>query len=255
MPVTINGESVGRAKRVASAIQFPYSDMSDALNVSEGLLKGGGVSLTRDQLAAAMGLAPRGGGFATKIATAKMFGVIDTNGGKYELTDLGFEIVDASRQGEAKIKAFLNVPLYKRIYDEFRGKLLPPRPHGLERAIVNFGVTEKNARQARQAFERSARIAGFYPGGNEDRLVIPFGVQAAPVGIAEETEEAISPTVVSAVGHAVGTSPARGVGQPIQPLEYQLVDLLKTEGITEEVSQAIWTLVRFLSSRGKGGNA
>lgn len=248
MSVTINGEPVGRAKRVASAIQFPYSDMGDALNVAEGLLKGGGVSLTRDQLAAAMGLAPRGGGFATKIATAKMFGVIDTSSGKYELTDLGFEIVDAGRQAEAKIKAFLNVPLYKRIYDEFRGKLLPPRPHGLERAIVNFGVTEKNARQARQAFERSARIAGFYPGGNEDRLVIPFGPAVSAIGDAASDEPA-SIEVDTPMGKRTALV---GAIREIQPLEYQLIDLLKTEDVTDDVSQAIWTLVRFLSSRAKG---
>lgn len=248
MSVTINGEPVGKARRVASAIQFPYSDMTDAINVAEGLLKGGGTALTRDQLAAAMDLSPRGGGFATKIATAKIFGVIDTASGKYELTDIGFEIVDASRQAEAKIKAFLNVPLYKRIYDEFRGKLLPPRPHGLERAIINFGVTEKNARAARQAFERSARIAGFYPSGNEDRLVIPFGLPSAP----DDEPVDQQPVIAAAVGTASGAARVHGIAQAApQPLEYQLVDLLKTEGIGEQESQAIWTLVRFLSTRDK----
>lgn len=246
MAVTINGQLL-KGTRVASAIQFPYTDLSDAMAVVEGLLKGGGVGLTRDQLAAAMNLAPRGGGFATKIATARIFGAIETSGGKYQLTEIGDEIVDPARQQNAKIRAFLTVPLYKRIYDEFRGRQLPPRPHGLERAIVNFGVTEKNARYARLAFEKSARIAGFYPGGNEDRLVMPFGPTVGPVTAGEEPD---APIVAEGALAASGAASFRGVAHAaVQPLEYQLVDLLKSEGINDEVSQAIWTLVRFLSAR------
>jgi hypothetical protein len=220
--------------------------MSDAIAVAEGLLKGGGVALSRDQLAAAMGLAPRGGGFAGKVATARIFGVIDSKSGNYELTDIGFEIMDPSRQHEAKIKAFLNVPLYKRIYEEFRGKLLPPRPHGLEKAIVNFGVTEKNAKAARLAFEKSARIAGFYPGGNEDRLVMPFGISSAPAAGGDDDS---SETATEGALTVSGVGSTRVVSEPMKPLEYQLVDLLTTEGIGESESQAIWTLVRFLSTR------
>jgi hypothetical protein len=182
MPVTITtGTKVPKFERVPSTIQFPYSDMSDAILVAEGLLKGGGVPMSRDQLAAAMGLAPRGGGFATKIATARMFGVIETTRGKYGLTELGFEIMDSSRQQEAKVKAFLSVELFKRTYDEFRNKMLPPRPHGLENAFVTFGVTAKNAKHARLSFEKSARLAGMFPGGNEDRLVMPLSGGFAPV--------------------------------------------------------------------------
>src|SRR5205085_9460922 len=151
-----------KAQRVPSTIQFPYTDMSDAIAVAEGLLKGGGTPMSRDQLAAAMDLAPGGGGFATKLGTARMFGVMEGAAGTYQLSDLGFEIVDPGRQKEARVKAFLNVELFKRTYDEFRGKLLPPRPHGLEAAFMNFGVTKKNVQDARRAFEKSARLAGMY---------------------------------------------------------------------------------------------
>lgn len=243
---TINGEPI-RGPRVPSTIQFPYSDMSDAVAVAEGLLKGGGVPLSRDQLAAAMSLAPGGGGFATKVATARTFGVLESVAGKYQLTELGHEIVDAGRQAEAKVKAFLNVELFKRTFDEFRGKLLPPRPNGLEAAFINFGVTAKNVRHARLAFEKSARMAGLYPGGNEDRLVMPFGLPTSG-------DDSTQPTVVATVGTASGAGVARAVAQPaVKPLEYQLVDLLTTEGVGENESQAIWTLVRFLSTRSKGG--
>jgi hypothetical protein len=228
--------------RVPSSIQFPYTDMSDAIAVADGLLKGGGTPMSRDQLAAAMGLSPGGGGFGTKIGTARLFGVMDGTAGTYQLTDLGFEVMDPSRQQEARVRAFLNVELYRRTYEEFRGKLLPPRPHGLEAAFKNFGVTAKNVEAARRAFEKSARLAGMYPGGNEDRLVMPFGA-AAPV---------------AADGDGIDlTKPPKAAPPPPPPppaprvLEYELVDLLKMEGIGDEESAAIWTLVRFLTTKKK----
>jgi len=170
----------GRVKdRVSSSIQFPYTDMSDAIAVAEGMRKGGGVGLSRDQLAAAMGLAPGGGGFASKIATARMFGVLEPSNGKYELSDLGHEIVDPARQADAKVRAFLNVELFRKTYEEFKNRLLPPRPLGLEAAFMKFGVSQKTVKTARLTFEKSARMAGFFPTASEDRLVMPFG-QAAP---------------------------------------------------------------------------
>lgn len=228
--------------RVPSTISFPYSDMADAIAVAEGMLKGGGVALSRDQLAAAMGLAPGGGGFATKIATARIFGVIDSATGKYQLTDIGHEIVDAGRQAEAKIKAFLNVPLFKRAYDEFRGKLLPPKPHGIEAAFVNFGVTEKNARHARLAFEKSARLAGFFPNAAEDRLVMPIAVSVTP----ELVQAAVDQVRAEDTEHG---QPGRFDVPPDKQLSYQLIDLLEKDGITDVESDAIWKLVRFLSGK------
>jgi hypothetical protein len=245
MTVTIHGD---KKERIANAIGFPYTDMSDAIAVAEGMRKGGGIALSRDQLAAAMGLAPRGGGFATKIATARIFGVIDTVGGKYQLTELGHEIVDPSREAGAKIAAFLNVPLFKKAYDEFRGRLLPPRPHGIDAAFVNFGVTEKNVRHARLAFDKSARIAGFFPNAAEDRLVEPFGT---PVG-----SEAVESAVHRLEAESIAAATAVGRPQMQQPtapapkqLRYQLIDLLEEPGIGDAESDAIWTLVRFLAKK------
>jgi len=169
-PVAVE-EKPGRG---ASTIQFPYTDIEDAISVATALMKGGGIPLSRDQLAAAMDASPTSGSFNTRIGTARTFQVIESKDNKYQLTEIGFEIIDPVRQKAAMVKAFLAVELYRKTYDEFRGKLLPPRPLGLENAFVNFGVTPKQKERARTAFDRSARAAGFFPNGNEDRLVLPF---------------------------------------------------------------------------------
>jgi hypothetical protein len=184
-----------RAKfeREQSSIQFPYMDLESAVSVARAILTGGGVPLTRDQLAGVMNLASGSGNFVQKVATSRLFGLVSFVGGKYELTDLGFNILDSDekRQRGARAGAFLSVPLYRRTYDEFKGKQLPPRPHGLEQAFVTFGVAPKQKANARYAFEKAAAQAGFFPNG-PDRLIEPI-IGAGKVrftGIASATSTA-----------------------------------------------------------------
>lgn len=162
-----------KQSRDQSTIQFPYGDQNDAMSVARGIMDCGGVPVDADQLAAKMNQAPSSGNFRLKIATARTFGIIETVGGKYQLTELGFAIVDPKRERAARADSFLKVPLYKRVYDEFRGKQLPPRPAPLEHAFVGFGVAPKQKEKARHAFDRSAQQAGFFPNGDRDRLVRP----------------------------------------------------------------------------------
>src|SRR5262245_48001181 len=107
--------------RAQSAIQFPYVDLQGAVEVAQAVLAAGGVPLDRDQLAAALDMAPGSGGFSIKIAAARMFGLLELSAGKNQLSPLGFEILDPTRAKAAMATAFLNVPLYRRVYDEFKG--------------------------------------------------------------------------------------------------------------------------------------
>jgi hypothetical protein len=87
------------------------------------------------------------------------------------LSPLGTRIVDPQQDRTAKVEAFLNVPLYKKVYEHFKGTLLPP-PGGLESTIVGFGVSPKQKDTARRAFHRSATLAGFFE-ISQDRLTLP----------------------------------------------------------------------------------
>ncbi len=190
----------GVPEREQSTIAFPYMDLESGITVANAMLEAGGVALSRDQLAGTMKLVANSGNFVTKVATSRMFGLVANNAGKYELTNLGFSIVDSDdrRVRSAKAEAFLNVPLYKRAYEEFKGKQLPPRPHGLEQAFVRFGVSTKQKTNARLAFDKSAAQAGYFLNGN-DRLIEPIigggtqratRIEAAERGDEEGTEAA-----------------------------------------------------------------
>jgi hypothetical protein len=190
----------------------------------------------RDQLAAAMDANPGGGTFIIKIAAAKLFGLIEVSSGKFQLTSVGFEILDPSRVAAAKVAAFLSVPLYKRMYEDFKGRQLPPRPAGLENAFVQLGVSAKQKDKARHAFDKSARSAGFFPNSAEDRLVAPItGGVVPPVNL--ERQDAIiqlespAPTT-SKVGQVTNYVPEP---TPLNPFVEGLLKKLPEEG-TE------WTL-------------
>ncbi len=171
-----------KTTREPSSITFPYREMDVGISVALAMLEAGGVPLTSEQLAGVMKLQPGSGNFVLKVATARIFGLIANVQGKYELTNVGFSIVDKDdkRQRAARAEAFLNVPLYRRVYDEFKGKQLPPRPHGLEQAFIKFGVAPKQKQAARLAFDKSAQQAGFFAAG-DDRLVEPIVGSVAPL--------------------------------------------------------------------------
>lgn len=162
--------------REVSTISFPYTDLEDAIKIIRTMHSvGGGVSMERDQVSAALNSS--GGSLANRLSAAKQFGLLESAQGRWFLTPLGYSMLDEQTERSAKAEAFLCVELYKRTFDEYRGKTLPGKL-GLEHAFTTFGVAAKQKEKARQTFERSARVAGFFPNGNEDRLVQPILPQA-----------------------------------------------------------------------------
>jgi hypothetical protein len=164
-----------RRQVTQSKIGFPYRDLETAVSVALAMIGAGGVALKTDQLAGVMNLQAGSGNFVLKVTTARTFGLVNFANGMYELTDTGFAIVDRDekRQRAARAQAFLHVPLYRRTYEEFKGRQLPPRPNGLEQAFIRFGVSPKSAQQARLAFDKSAAQAGYFAAG-QDRLIEPI---------------------------------------------------------------------------------
>jgi hypothetical protein len=86
-------------------------------------------------------------------------------------------IIDPNRAREAKVQAFLNVPLYREVFEKYRSDLLPPAA-ALEKDMEALGVAPKMKDRARRTFERSAEQAGFFEQGRA-RLVMP-GVAKHP---------------------------------------------------------------------------
>ncbi|QUL37891.1 hypothetical protein [Erythrobacter sp. JK5] len=159
-------------KRQTSTISFPYLDLDTAVEVAHAMYKTRGHSaMEAHELAATMDQT-LSGAFRLKTGTARIFGLTEKEGrDATKLSGIGLRIIEPDTEAEARASAFLAVPLYSAIYENYKGQRLPPSK-ALEREMENLGVSSKQTDKARQAFERSARQAGFFAKG-EDRLVKP----------------------------------------------------------------------------------
>lgn len=160
------------AVRRQSTILFPNIDLGAAADVAKAVYSRHGLSACPlDELAAEMGVT-MSGNFRLRTSAARMFGFIEKDGlSNVKLTDLGSRLITQESEADAKAAAFLNVPLYGRIYENYKGKMLPPAK-ALEREMISLGVVDNQADRARQVFHRSATQAGFFNSG-EGRLVRP----------------------------------------------------------------------------------
>jgi hypothetical protein len=176
----------GSGERQRSTIGFPYMDLASAIELADAIFKNvGGGECDDTQLAAWSGQSSKSSTFRVQVYAARLFGILAGEASRHTLTELGISVVDPQRERQARVDAFLKVPLYSAIFNKFNGTQLPPAA-ALEREMVALGVAPKQKERARQVFDRSAEQAGFFAHG-KDRLVRP-GIapgSAAPPPIQE----------------------------------------------------------------------
>lgn len=219
-----------KEERGRSSIEFTYSALDDSEDLVNAIRTLGGTGCSFDALAAKLNQSATGGGFRQKIYSARTFGLCDVGRGQVDLTDLGLRIVDPPHAKAARSEAFLNVPLYRQMYDQLKGQQLPPMA-AIERMMLNAGVAPKQKERARQVFIRSAKFAGFFD-IHADRLVKPEVRDAAPVGgnaidQAKTVEKLVAPPPLPRVFYGGGDG---GGGDGIHPAILGLLRELPVAG-------------------------
>lgn len=171
-------ESMGRR------LAYPFYDLENCIAVARVLHERGGGTLTTDQLVPATGHKGKSGSFLTKLASARLFGLISgTEDGRISITDRGVSMVAPMQPGltdrEAKRDAFLAVPLFAAVYTNYNGKPLPPKEGLFSILKSNFGVPVSQVEFAYRSLRSSAGTAGFLEatGGEMTRLVTPVITQ------------------------------------------------------------------------------
>lgn len=182
-----DGDAAAPEKRQRSAIAFTYDDFDAAAAVAHAIHNNvGHGTCSMAQLAPWMKQSVKSSGFRVQLAAARLFGLIDSdNTETYRLTQLGIRVVDPAQARAAKAEAFLNVPLFKALYEKYKGTMTPPNA-ALEREIVALGVSEKQKARARQVFESSAKQTGFREHG-PTQLVMPAVVVPPPGAMNQPT--------------------------------------------------------------------
>lgn len=155
-----------------STIEFPYTDLDNAIEIAQGVHAVGGTTCDYNQLASYLSQEAKGGGFRMRIIGARTYGLITyERGGRITLTELGRRMTDLQMERAARAEAFLEVELFSKVFENLKGSPLPPQA-GLSRAIIGFGVGPKVAEKARQVLMRSAKQAGYFE-LKPDRLTAP----------------------------------------------------------------------------------
>jgi hypothetical protein len=223
----------GASGRQRSKVAFPYTDLNSAVAVAAAIHdKVGNGDCSLQQLSAWLDQSIKSSGFRVQLAAARLFGVIESEGTEnYRLTPLGRRIVDPEGARKGKADAFLNVPLFRSLFNNHQEGVLPPAA-ALEREIATLGVAEKQKDRARQVFERSADQAGFFEHG-KNRLVMP-AIAVKPGGSQKKDDDVRG-------GGGKGGSSGDGGHPEIDPIIRGLLARLpKTGDVWPEEARALW---------------
>ena len=164
---------MSRRKRERTQIEFPYTGLGQAVEMTRILHERGGGNAEREQLAAWMDVSANGGTFRSRVSASVMFGFMSAaRGGDLAITDLGRRAVGGDDGRGATVDAFLNVPLFGVMFEKFKGYALPPAT-AIERQMLEVGVPQKQKERARQTFIKSAQAAG-YIDASSGRLAKPY---------------------------------------------------------------------------------
>ena len=196
--------ALGRAKLVS-----PYHSLDNALGVARVLHENGGGPCSADQLLSFLGYKSiRSGMYQMRTSAARQFGLIQNSRDNISVTQLAEDILNPflpEQATSARRDAFLNVELYKNIYNRFKGRALPP-----EKGLHNFlrqeyHLTENRVGPATRIFLASADQAGFLKeSGGAFRLVEPVISASVQVNAGEPKVSA----KVDAKAEEAGASPA-----------------------------------------------
>jgi hypothetical protein len=217
--------------RIVSEIAFPYADLESAIELAQMIHSKAGSSCEVDELAAWLGQSSTGGTFRTRLGAARMFGLTENSQGRTTLTQLGREVLDGSGgERAARVTAFLNVELFRAMYDQYKGNALPPPP-AIERQVEQLGVSPKQKERARQTFMKSAQYAGFIDSAT-GRFVKPGIAESAGQQGQQEAKDG---------GSGSGGGNGGGETPHIDPIIQGLLSRLPKSGeVWPEADRKLW---------------
>ncbi|MDD5585761.1 MAG: hypothetical protein PHY92_02250 [Alphaproteobacteria bacterium] len=175
----VNPEPEIRRVRAQSGTAYPYFNLDTSIKVAAVIHERGGGVCTMDQLASFLGYSGvRNGTFLTRLSAAKLFCLVESQGDRISLTEQAYAIIAPVRPEDAenaKIRAFLAVPLFAQVYEEAKGKTLPPEV-GLRNLFEHkYKIVKERIAPAIRVFYESAEQAGFFALNNGERtkLIMP----------------------------------------------------------------------------------
>jgi len=252
----INNSTPSKKKRTyqLSAFRFPYYTLADSVAAAKAVHDRGGGLATRDQLAAFLDYSStNNGAYLNRVAAAKLFGLIISEGSQFRFTPRAAAILMPSYPEDAQralAEAFLDVPLFKAVYEECKGQQLP-NEFGLKNLLrLKFSVGQSVVDTAVRTLMSSAEDAGFFATrGSRTHLIMPAVAPAAlpPERSTEDTDNSTEADV-----HGGGGGGNNYIPPPQSREELQnsyvatLIELLREKGKQGEVDAELMTRIEKL---------
>ena len=136
-------------------------DLDAAVAVAR-YVSGSDAGVSSQELAPALGYSGvRNGAFLTRLANARLFGLVVGSSSQVTLSDRGRRALspDGAESAAARAEAFLSVPLFRAVFDHYADRRVPG-PEDLESVLrTDFGEPEAKARVSAAKLLDSARQA------------------------------------------------------------------------------------------------
>ena len=158
---------------------FPAFDLETSIEVAEAIRNRAGGRTDRAHLATFLAYkTAMSGAFNARLAAARLFGVIEGHRNELSVTPLGERIVAPTYEEDARaarVQAFLNVPMFRKVYEYFEGRQLPPNS-GMRNHLQNeHGIPSAQTPRVLRVLMDSAAQAHFFEArGGRSHLIKPL---------------------------------------------------------------------------------
>jgi len=232
-----------RRSRVKAEHRYPIYDLESSIAVARAIREQGGGSADQPHLASFLRYSStKSGSFITRIAAARLFGLIENKERLLVATPLANAIIAPEHPGRddvrARFEAFMAVPLYRSLYDRYKDTQLPPEM-GLRNAMeTQYGIPRARTQLAYRVLMDSAGQAGLYEarGGARTHWVAPV-IHETDDKAAEQWAQTIPPTGAEARGELSQPQPKLQTQatqvDPIERLRQVLVEKVKEVPATD----------------------
>lgn len=145
-------------KRERSAL-YPTITVNECFEIIETIGKIGGKVYSNGSIAQALGMSEKTNSYRAKISTLRQYGLISGAQGTLKLTPVSNDYLyptEDEQKKNAKIEAFLSVPLHKKIIEKYENQALP-QVDRLANVLLGkeFGLTRNTKDSAVEIFVKS----------------------------------------------------------------------------------------------------
>lgn len=262
----------GNAER-SHGTRFPAYNLASCIEVARLIHINGGGQASPEHLAHYLGYkGTNNGAYLSKVGAARLFGLISKSGNVFVPTPLAHTILSPTYQHDAKkalVDAFFNVELFKQIYEDFKGKELPPE-FGMKNALRHtYSVAPTRLDEAYKSLIDSSETAGFFETklGAKTHLILPAFHAPQKPGSAQQ-QNADASTELGGRGDGGGneggggppppppsTSPfaSAAIGDVKAKYLSALITLFETKSAKGELDEKLMERIERLLGEGKPG--